>query len=389
MRDVVALIRTRAATAEGDLVLALLLGIATVPFVVIDHGLTAHSWIGTLTVLTMCVAIGVRRRYGLIASAAIAAVCLLTRLVDQLAVVNNGPIGAVVSVIAIAAVFLVSYSLGERIALWPGLVGAGLLVFAVNVVDTVFNPFASVVALGPWLAGRVVASRRHLNEQLQLRSHELEAERELFARESVRYERARIARELHDIVAHCVSVMVIQANAGQRLLVDDPGRAMIALDSIAEAAKQAEEEVGRLVDLLGGDDAVSAVTGLELVQQLVEHVAATGITIACRFEGRSDDLPLATSEVAFRVVQEGITNALKHAPGAPLEIVVRHFDGQVVVEVLNGPALTDGAGLIGTGGGNGLRGMRERVSAGHGELSAGPSADGGWRISATLPSRSA
>jgi signal transduction histidine kinase len=386
MREAVGLIRNYGASARGDLVLALLLGIATVPFVVIDHGLAAHSWIATVTVVTMCAAIGVRRRYVLLACAAIAMVCLLARLVDQLSVVNNGVVGAVVSGLAITTVFLVSYSLGERISLWPGVVGAGLLVFAVNVVGTVFNPFVSVVALGPWFAGRVVASRRHVNEQLQLRSQELEAERELFARESVRYERARIARELHDIVAHCVSVMVIQANAGQRLLADDPGRAAAALDSIAEAAQQAEAEVARLVDLLGVEAPVRDVAGLQLVEQLVAQVAATGIAIGCRFEGTSEGVPIAASEAAFRVAQEGITNALKHAPGASLEIAIQSRQGHVVVEVVNGPALAAGTDLVATGGGNGLRGMRERVQACHGELSVGPLAGGGWRIRATLPS---
>jgi signal transduction histidine kinase len=384
MRDAPALVRAYAATSRGDLAVASGLAVATLPFVVADHGLASHSWTATLTLVSVCAAIALRRRHGLTAATAIAAVCLITRLVGQLAVVNNGTVGAIASGVAIVAVFLVSYSLGEGVEFWPGLVGAALLVFAVNVADTAFNPFTSVVALGPWFAGRVVASRRKLNEQLQLRSDELEAERELFARESVRYERARIARELHDIVAHCVSVMVIQANAGQRLLAEDPGRAIAALESISEAARQADEEVGRLVDLLGAATPVGDVAGLSLVQQLVAQVAATGITITCRFEGSFDALPLVTSEVAFRVVQEGITNALKHAPGAALEIVIQHLAGCLSVEVMNDAAIAEGAGLDTAGGGHGLRGMRERVAACHGELCAGPRAGGGWRIRVAL-----
>ena len=107
-----------------------------------------------------------------------------------------------------------------------------------------------VLTIGPWAVGLVVRSRRRLTEQLAVRGRELEAERALFAAEAVRYERARIARELHDIVAHCVSVMVIQASAGQRLTATDPSLAAEAFDSIGEVARQAEAEIGRLVDLL-------------------------------------------------------------------------------------------------------------------------------------------
>jgi signal transduction histidine kinase len=385
MRDVRALVRTHAATVRGDVLLAAVLALGTVPYVAIETGLTSHTWVATLLVVTACGSVGARRRQGVVASAAIAAASLLARLLGQLSIVNDGRVGAVCTLLAIATVFLVSYSVGEREELWSALLGAALLVFAVNVIGTVFNPFASVVALGPWFAGRVVASRRHLNEQLQIRSRELEDERELFARESVRYERTRIARELHDIVAHCVSVMVVQANAGQRLLAKDPSLAIAVFDSISEAAKQAEEEVGRLVDLLGVEAIVSDVSGLGLVQQLVAQAGATGIKITCRFEGSCDGLAPATSDVAFRIVQEGITNALKHAPGAALEIVVRDAGDHVVVEVANGRSLGDSSGLEGSGGGNGLGGMRERVGACGGEVTAGPLPDGGWRILATLP----
>src|SRR3984885_12187681 len=114
----------------------------------------------------------------------------------------------------------------------------------------VLNPIIIVVEAGPGALGLVFRSRRNLTEQLAARGRELEAERALFAAEAVRYERARIARELHDIVAHCVSVMVIQAGAGQRLTAADPVLAAQAFGYIGEAARQAEAEIGRLLDLL-------------------------------------------------------------------------------------------------------------------------------------------
>ena len=384
MRDALTLLRRLATTSRGDRIVSVVLASATVPFIALDGGLTSRTWVATLFAATMCVAFGVRRRHALEGAAAIATVAVLARLIGQLASLNNGGVGDVETVLVIVVVFVVSYAVGDYEALGPALIGAALLVASVNVIATVFSPFNSVIAPVPGLAGRVVASRRHLNEQLQIRSEELEAERELFARESVRYERTRIARELHDIVAHCVSVMVIQANAGQRLLADDPVRAIAALDSISEAAKQAEEEVGRLVDLLGVDEATSDVPGLHLVRQLVAQASATGIQISCRFEGAADGLSPAISDVAFRVVQEGITNALKHAPGAALEINVREASDHVVVEVGNGPALETRSGLEEAGGGNGLTGMRERVAACGGKLTAGPSGDGGWRVARDL-----
>jgi signal transduction histidine kinase len=322
-----------------------------------------------------------RRRYPIVGAGVLAAVCLATRLAGQLKVVNVGGAGGAIEVLVFGVVFLLSYAMGTDPDLRRGLVGVALLVFAVNVInDAGFNPFIEVLAVGPWSAGRVVASRRRMTEQLQARAQQLEAERELFARESVRFERTRIARELHDIVGHCMSVMVVQASAGQRLIAADPAQAAEALGSIAEAAKQAEEEVGRLVELLGDNLTANQPPGLHLVERLVQHANATGIGISCRFEGNCDRLGPPASDAAFRVIQEGITNAFKHAPGAPVDIVGRETMEGIEIEVINAPARAESLGLEETGGGHGLNGMRARVSACGGQLTAGPTAGGGWRV---------
>ena len=122
-----------------------------------------------------------------------------------------------------ASVFLYSYTLGSRSSLVPSIVGLAGLIAGINLSAGPFNPVPEMLTLGPWLGGLMVASRRRAATELEQRAKELEEEREVFARESVRYERARIARELHDIVAHCVSLMVVQANAGERLASVDPG----------------------------------------------------------------------------------------------------------------------------------------------------------------------
>ena len=219
-------------------------------------------------------------------------------------------------------IFLLAYSLGASRRLGLSVLTVVLLGAGLQIAVATFNPFVVIITAGPWAAGLVVRSRHQLTEQLTIRGGELEAERELFAAESVRYERARIARELHDIVAHGVSVMVIQASAGRRLAATDPALAAEAFDSIGEAARQAEAEISRLVELLGDRPHPGSADGLRLIDELVARAAATGLQVTCRFTGSADGLSPAISETAYRLIQESLTNALKHAPGAPVGITI-------------------------------------------------------------------
>jgi len=288
------------------------------------------------------------------------------------------------SLILVPVIFL-AYSLGtaadlKRSVLALLILGAGLQLSAGQ-----FNPIVVVLTIGPWAVGLVIRSRRLLTEQLTARGRELEAERTLFATEAVRYERARIARELHDIVAHCVSVMVIQASAGQRLTVTDPSLAAEAFDSIGELARQAETEIGRLVELLGHGSQHGGGHGVRLIGELVTRAGAAGLAVSCRFTGSADGLGDAAADVAYRVVQESLTNAFKHAPGAPVDVIIAGASGHVEIGVVNGSAEDPQSGLELTGAGRGLTGMRERVTACGGEISAGPVASGGWQVLARLP----
>jgi signal transduction histidine kinase len=291
--------------------------------------------------------------------------------------------------VIVIPIFLLAYSLGTAGDQRRSMVIVVLLVVGLQLQNglTRFNPIFFVLTIGPWALGLVVRSRRRITEQLALRGRELEAERALFAAEAVRYERARIARELHDIVAHCVSVMVIQAGAGQRLTAADPSLAAEAFDSIGEAARQAEAEIGRLLDLLDATGDQGGADGLRLIGELVTRAAAAGLAVSCRFSGSADGLPAPASDAAYRVVQESLTNALKHAPGAPVDIVVEGAGGYVEIDVRNSPAVGPPSGLERSGGGRGLTGMRERVTACGGELDAGPGEAGGWRVVARLPRR--
>jgi signal transduction histidine kinase len=290
---------------------------------------------------------------------------------------------------------LLAYSLGtdrdwRRAALALAVLGVGVQVAIGPDGTGIVNPFVVVCVIGPWAVGLVVRSQRRLTEQLAVRGHELEAERELFAAEAVRYERARIARELHDIVAHCISVAVIQASAGQRLTVTDPSLAAEALDAIAEVVRQAETEIGRLVQLLDQDPRLDprlpGADGMMLVDELVARATAARLAVSVRVAGSADGLSGEASEAAYRVVQEGMTNALKHAPGAHVDIAITELNGNVEIAVVNGPPVALASGLERAGGGNGLAGMRDRVLACGGELTAGPE-DGGWQVRAWLPAQ--
>jgi signal transduction histidine kinase len=244
------------------------------------------------------------------------------------------------------------------------------------------SPVALVMFSAPgFFAGTVLRLRWEAADALAQRGRELEEERELFADLALRHERARIAAELHDIVGHAISVMIIQAAAGQRLVDRDPGQARQAFAAIAESARQGKEDLQRLVELLGG----TPVGGpdLSLIEEVVTRAARSGLDVSCRFEGDRDGVTAPTAHVAFRVVQESLTNALRYAPGTAVRVVVSGARRALTVSVENDRSTTEPPDLSGTG--RGLTGLRERVQQLGGQLFAGPTSCGGWLVRATLP----
>jgi signal transduction histidine kinase len=243
----------------------------------------------------------------------------------------------------------------------------------------------SILVVGTaWLAGRAIRERDLVALRLADRAEELEREREAFAALSVRYERARIASELHDIVAHAISVMVVQAGAGQRIAAVDPELTGETFQAIAGAARQAEQDMTQLVALLAADDAIAQAPDLTLVEELVARAAGSGLDVTLRLEGSREGLPASAVQTVYRVVRESLTNALRYASGAPVHVLVRGGAAAIDVEVVNEPA-RDAEALVGHGTGNGLRGLRERVGASGGRLEAGPWEHGGWRVAARIP----
>jgi len=293
---------------------------------------------------------------------------------------NGAPLSASLAIVVLA------YTLGDREPRMRGLIGLAALIlgFSAGEFSDPVPPFLFTVPA--WIAGEAVQARSRLAAQLDARARELDEEREAFALEAVRYERTRIARELHDIVAHSLSMMVVQAGAGQRQLASKPAEAAQSLEHVSSAARQAELELGQLLELLGEDSPGRADGGLRLIDELVRQAGASGLPVTCRFSGHHDALPSDVSEAAYRVAQEGLTNSLKHAPGAPVQVAIDANERAALITVQNGPPRHSSTSeLTSTGGHHGIRGMRERVADCGGTLEAGPTADGGWRIAARLP----
>jgi signal transduction histidine kinase len=194
----------------------------------------------------------------------------------------------------------------------------------------------------------------------------------------------RIARELHDVVAHAISVIVLQARGGRRVLQSDPGEALQALDAIERAGEQALTEMRRLLGLLrDGDEelALAPQPSLARIDDLAASLAETGLPVVVRVEGTPVSLPPGIDVTAYRIVQEALTNTLKHAGPARASVVVRYEPGAVELEVLD-----DGPGVAGgNGSGHGLAGIGERVAVYGGELASGRRPEGGYALRARLP----
>jgi signal transduction histidine kinase len=247
----------------------------------------------------------------------------------------------------------------------------------INIAGVVF--FGLIIG-APWVAGRAIRHRR-LNEQ-RLEQEKADAEAAIVE------ERTRIARELHDVVAHAISVMVLQARGGRRVIADDPGEAREAFDVIEGTGHQALEEMRRLLGMLRASDeelALAPQPSLGQLDALLEQVRAAGLPVELAVEGGPAELPPGVDLSAYRIVQEALTNALKHAGPAQARVTVRYGQDELELEIAD-----DGAGTgDGKGSGHGLIGMRERVSVYGGELHAGRRPGGGYALRARLPLGSA
>ena len=278
-------------------------------------------------------------------------------------------------VIAIAAC-AVSLAGGAQLSLHLGVVTVAAIGAALAIAGAEAVPLL-LVTVAPWSAGRLVRSRRELIAALGERNRQLEAERDALAALAVRRERARIARELHDIVAHHLAVMVIQAGAG-RLAAPDGGARFAG---IRDAGNEALAELDRLVALLQTDEATARPRALDT---LLGQARAAGIELDYEPLPAGVRVAPAVEDGAYRVIQEALTNAMKHAAGSAVRVRLAVRAGALEIDVRDGGAVVPSP-LAATGLGLGLAGMRERVEALGGVLDAGPRAEGGWRLQARLP----
>jgi signal transduction histidine kinase len=286
---------------------------------------------------------------------------------------------------AVASYSAAAYAPRWRVASLPVVFAAEAVIYARIPEERVGGEvlFAVFVLLGTWVVGDVVRQRWLRAEKVVGAARELVAEREAAAAAALADERARIARELHDVIAHSVSVMGVQAGAARTLIDTDPDAARAALRCVEATARSAVGELHRLLTVLRDDDAASERTpqpGLGQLRALVEQVQAAGLPV----ELCVADVPVLSPGLdlaAFRIVQEALTNALKHA-AAPTIVTVRHSDAGLHLEVRDhGPGRPDGS----SGGGHGLIGMRERAQLYGGVLRAVNHPDGGFVVDLQLP----
>lgn len=348
------------------------------------------AYLASLCFLSITVPLGFRRRAPILALTMVA-----VGISWEIVRLQPGQQGSFESFLAVN---LAAYAAGayspSSLALLAGLLIPGAIPLADSLRRATApggdNILSEIIPFWVWAAvacalGRGVRNRSVMLSLLEDRTHRLAREREERARAAVADERSRIARDLHDVVAHNVSIMVVQAGAARRVLDSDPERTREALLSVEATGRQALAEMRRLLGVLRADPdslALAPQPGAGQIGDLVEQVRAAGLDVALQREGEPRELPAGVDLVAYRVVQEGLTNILKHAGHARALVTIRYEPETMNLEIRD-----DGVGRVGRtdGSGHGLFGMRERLALYGGTLEAGPSDAGGFVVRATLP----
>jgi signal transduction histidine kinase len=340
-------------------------------------------WLDVILLVAILAPFLFRRRFGFWALVAVPVAVSVAASLDG----RLGPDNGTVFLAGIAVVFLFAQRRDIRQAV------AGLaLVFGAEIMIEHYDPqgetgdilFIGLIWGVVWVVGFALGRKFEEADVARERAARLERERDEEARAAVAEERARIARELHDVVGHSVSVMTVQASGVRRLLREDQEREREALLIVERTGREALAEMRRMVGVLRRPEEAPALApqpSLEHLERLVEQARESGLPVELRVQGKAVELPAGVDLTAYRLVQEGLTNALKHAHATRAEVLVSYGDGEIELVVSD-----DGHGVgNGDGGGHGLVGMRERVSVYGGELDAGPQPGGGYRLRAKLP----
>ncbi|MGZ4400712.1 MAG: sensor histidine kinase [Gaiellaceae bacterium] len=345
---------------------------------------TTSAWFAAPAIACVSLVLLGRRRFPFAAPAALWLLAAALSFIDGRLVVFT--LGTYASGLGAAAL------LGNLRAAQQARAGLGIVVGAAAIVvyndpshtagEYVFIPAVFTIA---WLAGFALRERAEQAEAAELRAEQAESERDAAARIAVAEERARIARELHDIVAHAVSVMVLQVGAVRHQLPATEGDGREALEGVERTGRNALAEMRRLLGAMRRDDEEAELApqpGLGSVEHLLEEVRRAGLPVELHVEGQPGLLPRGIELSAYRIVQEALTNALKHAGETQASVRIRYGPDSLELEIVDHGS---GAPAPVVGGGHGLVGMRERVALYGGRFDAGRQPSGGFVVRVVLP----
>jgi signal transduction histidine kinase len=345
---------------------------------------TSSLWFSLLAMAILVLPLFARRRFPFAAPASYWVLAAVFTFADGLLITFPGSL----NVIGLATAFLLGNLRDRRQAFIGLLIVTGSIVTVVhNIPGTesasllIFIPLRFVAG---WVAGYALRERSEQAEAAEIRAAQAEQEREAGARIAVAEERARIARELHDIVAHAVSVMVLQVGAVRHKLPDSLAEDRDALRGVERAGRTALAEMRRLLAAMRSDGEEAELVpqpGLDNLDSLLTDVGRAGLPVELHVVGQPFPLPRGIDLSAYRIVQEGLTNALKHAQASTVDVTLRYRQDELGIEVRDdgrGAARRDGLG-------HGLVGIRERVKIYGGEMSAGKANGGGFVLDTRLP----
>ncbi len=297
--------------------------------------------------------------------------------------------------VAVLILVTLGYAAGRHLAGRVSTVALGIGVVVMVILAAVYDPNDIIFPVTffwilPWLAGRTLRNQTRLARELAEKAERAQHVREEDERRAIMAERNRIARELHDVLAHNLSVMVVQAAGARQVLEKSPERAVEAAALIERTGREALAEIRHLFGPVrrGGADLLTGAQSIARVEELAQRARAAGLRVELRVTGDPVELPGGIDLAAYRIVQEALTNTLKHSPGARARVSVAYEPNEVVLSVEDdGEGPREDFELGDAGGGHGLVGMRERVAVYGGVVQTGPEPDGGFAVRARLPTR--
>jgi signal transduction histidine kinase len=370
---------------RGTVDLAIALGMAILTLVAVLGSSEREGPLAAnlLLALPIPLALLVRRTRPLLAVAvAVACASLLTILLTPS--FQFGP--ATISLII--AIFSVALHAARRDALIGGALGVGSIL-ATSIAETPDDILFPVLVFGiaPWVLGRVLRSQTQMARELAEKEAMLRHLHELERQRAIAEERARVARELHDVLAHNLSVMVIQASGARRLLAADPEAAVDAARLIEKTGREALVELRHVFGPLrhGEGESLEGTPGIAQLEGLVRRAHGAGLPVELVVEGEPIELPAGAEMAAYRLVQEALTNTLKHAGPASTEVRLAFRPDGVAVSIEDAGDATRPPEAVADSGGHGLLGMRERFALYGGEVEAGPRPGGGFAVRGRLP----